>query len=580
MTAAQLASLSLGFRNRYLSYDELTTQLSAWASAFPEHARLESIGKTPEGRDLWVLTVGDDRRGQPAVWVDGNMHATEVAGSSVALAIAEDALALRLGQAPSAALPPATLKALRDVVFHVMPRMSPDGAETVLSTGRYVRSVPRDARPHRQKARWSAGDVDGDGLALLMRVADETGEYVEDQEVPGLLIPRGLEDEGPFYRLFPEGHIENFDGHHVPEPHFLSDNDPDLNRNFPASWAPEPEQVGAGRFATSEPESRAVVDYVVARPNLFAWFNLHTYGGCFIRPPGDHADNKMDQEDLAIYREVGDYSERLTGYPMVSGFEEFTYAPDTPLRGDLCDFAYLHRGCIAYVCELWDLFHQLGMERPKRFVDFYRSVSREALHKLVALDRGKNEGRIFRPWKKVTHPQLGAVEVGGLDPRIGISNPPLSMLADVCRAQTAAWLRTASLVPRVVVSKVATFDLESGLTEVEVVIENHGYLATYGLPSAKRLPWNEPLWATIAPGDGVTLLEPAAARRQEVGHLEGWGRGKDSGASSTWFARSRGTASRRVVRFVVRGAGTVDVTVESCRVGRTSVRVDVRAEQK
>ena len=34
---------------------------------------------------------------RPAVWIDGNMHASEVCGSSVALAIAEDIIALHRG---------------------------------------------------------------------------------------------------------------------------------------------------------------------------------------------------------------------------------------------------------------------------------------------------------------------------------------------------------------------------------------------------------------------------------------------------------------------------------------------------
>ena len=33
---ARLDALSLGFRDRFLSYEELTRQVRAWADAFPE----------------------------------------------------------------------------------------------------------------------------------------------------------------------------------------------------------------------------------------------------------------------------------------------------------------------------------------------------------------------------------------------------------------------------------------------------------------------------------------------------------------------------------------------------------------
>src|SRR5215468_12252416 len=157
-----LADLSLGFRNSYLDHERLTAQLRAWAETYPSLCRLTSIAKTPEGRDVWLATIGPEPdRIRPAVWVDGNMHAAELAGSSVALAIAEDALRIHL-EHDSLDLPPAMLERLRDVLFYVVPRISPDGAECVLRTGRSVRSVPRDSRVERGKPRWIPGDVDGD----------------------------------------------------------------------------------------------------------------------------------------------------------------------------------------------------------------------------------------------------------------------------------------------------------------------------------------------------------------------------------------------------------------------------------
>lgn len=562
-TLSRLDALSRGFRARYLKHADIEAQLRAWADAFPTLVAVRAIGETPEGRPILAATIGPEPgRVRPSVLVDGNMHASELAGSSVALSIAEDVLRLHLApDAPPHNLSPAVAARLREVLFHVIPRISPDGAEAVITEGRYLRSAPRDGRAQKQHARWIAGDVDGDGLALVMRKEDPGGEFVESSDFAGLLVPRTLDDPPPYYRIYPEGHIEHFDGHHVPSPHFLADNETDFNRNFPWSWAPEPEQAGAGQYPGSEPETRAVIEFVTRRPEIFAWLNLHTFGGVFIRPHGDRPDNKMDAGDRELWRLIGHESEALTGYPMVSGYEEFLYEPDKPLRGDLTDFGYHQRGAIAYVCELWDLFAQLGIARKKPFVDHYSMLTRDDLLRLARWDVEHNASRIVRPWRAVEHAQLGRVEVGGLDPRVGIWNPPYDHLGGVCARQSAAFLRVAAMAPSIELS-VTRRALGGALHELTVTAENRGYLPTWVLNGAKALPWNEPLHLDVA-ARGCALHGPA---HREVGHLDGWGRGLH-GAGSIFFARSRGNTNARTLTLVVEGAGSVALRVGSCRMG-------------
>jgi hypothetical protein len=573
---ALLESLSHGFRDGYLSYAELTDQVQEWAEAFPELVRLESLGQSPEGRELWLLTIGrDPDRRRPAAWVDGNLHASEVAGSSVALAIAEDALRLHLDPEARVHELSAPVRArLLEGLLYVLPRVSPDGAEAVLTSRRYVRSVPRDERSNRQHPRWISEDVDGDGRALLMRVPDPTGEFVESRLHPGLMLPRRIDDEGPFYKLYPEGRIEHFDGRSIPSPHFLADNFPDLNRNFPWSWQPEPRQDGAGEYPGSAPESRAIIERATRSPHLFTWLSLHTFGGVFIRPLGAAPDTKMDPEDLAVFRQIEHWAREITGYPTVSGFEEFTYQPDSPLHGDLSDFAYHQRGCLSYVVELWDLFAQLGLPRPKKFVDYYTQLAPEDFEALARWDAESNAGRVLRPWRAHHHPQLGPVEVGGADPLIGLWNPPYERLPEVCAKHSAHWLRVASLAPSVRISQLEARSLGGELHELSATVENHGYLGSFGLPSAKTLPWNEAPWAELSLGDGLALVDPSTAR-QAVGHLDGWGRGRFDEGSALYFQRSRGSTGRRVLSWIVRGHGKARVDVESCRLGRLHAELEV-----
>lgn len=563
---------SAPFRSQYLTFAEVESQLHAWAASHADVCKLHVIGHSLEGRPLYVLVIGDEQA--PAVWIDANMHASEVSGTNVALGLAEAFLALRRGESPTAFGLAETLAArLRTVSAFIMPRMSPDGAEAVLTTSRYVRSVPRHPDPNGLAARWVAHDVNDDGRALLMRREDPAGEFVALPEAPHVIVPRKLEDPGPYYAVYPEGSIENFDGHTIPEPHFLADNRTDLNRNFPYAWGPEAEQAGAGTAPTSEPESRAVVTFVEQHPNLFAWLNLHTFGGVYLRPLGDGPDSKMHQGDLAIFREIGEFATKVSGYPMVSGFEEFLYEPDKPLKGDLSDWAYHHRGTFAYVCELWDLAKQVGIEVRRPFIQTYDRVTREDLLKIVAWDREHNQGRVLGPWKPFHHPQLGAVEVGGVDPRFGIWNPPPERIDEVVRAQTTAFLRVAAMLPNVQARVTSTRALGEGVHLVEVLVENHGYLGTVGASTAAKHAWCEPLRAKIEAPAGGSVEDGPALR--ELGHLEGWGSGATDATMQFGFARSRGNGASKRLRFVVRGAGEGRVVVTSKRVGSVVVAYEV-----
>lgn len=572
----QIAKLACGFRESFLGYAELTTQLKVWADAFPDIVKLVSIGKTLEGRELWLLVLGaEPERVRPAVWVDGNMHASELCGSSAALAIAEDVIRLHVSNQPNCHdLPGHVADRLRNVLFYILPRMSPDGAEAVLRTGRFVRSVPRDNRLDRRTSYWVAKDVDGDGLALAMRKQDPTGEFVESKEVSGLLVRRQLEDSGPYYKVYPEGIIENFDGKTIPTPSFLSDNPTDLNRNFPWSWMPDYQQEGAGPYPMSEPESRAVVEFTSRTPHLFAWLNLHTFGGVFIRPLGHKPDTEMDPNDLALYRQIAALGERHTGYPTVSGYEEFTYEPEKPLHGDLTDYGYHQRGCIAYVCELWDLFRQVGLGSKKRFFENYTHLSRDDIVKIALWDTKQNKGRLLKPWKRFTHPQLREVEVGGLDPRIGLWNPPLEQIAEICTDQSSMFLRVAAMAPHVVVGGTELRIIGEDLTQVDISVENHGYLPTYILSSAKKLAWNEPLYVEATTAG--CMLEDSRQGRREVGHLDGWGRGLFDGTDALYFQRSRGNTGRSALSWVVRGKGVLTLRIGSCRAGWITHCVEIK----
>ena len=66
--------------NRYYKYEEMTALLEAYAAETPDLVTLESMGKSYEGREIWVLTLTNKATGphseKPALWIDGNIHAS------------------------------------------------------------------------------------------------------------------------------------------------------------------------------------------------------------------------------------------------------------------------------------------------------------------------------------------------------------------------------------------------------------------------------------------------------------------------------------------------------------------------
>src|SRR6266508_3430809 len=191
--------------NKFYRYIELTRLLKAYEKEYPNLIRLESIGKSYEGRDVWLITATDFKSGnyteKPAFWVDGNIHASEVTTSAAALYLIHS-LVTKYKQDEN------ITRALDTRAFYICPRVNPDGAEWALADKpKLIRSstrpYPYDEEPIHGLA---MEDMDGDGRILMMRLPDPNGAWKPYPEDPRLLIRRDpAETDGQYYRLLPEG---------------------------------------------------------------------------------------------------------------------------------------------------------------------------------------------------------------------------------------------------------------------------------------------------------------------------------------------------------------------------------------
>ena len=69
----------------YSSYDELTASLKSLVKSHPNLARLESTGKTLEGRDIWMIEVGNQSgtpiQDRPVLLMAANFEGNQVGTS-------------------------------------------------------------------------------------------------------------------------------------------------------------------------------------------------------------------------------------------------------------------------------------------------------------------------------------------------------------------------------------------------------------------------------------------------------------------------------------------------------------------
>ena len=87
-------------------------------------------------------------------------------------------------------------------------------------------------------------------------------------------------------------------------------------------------------------------------------------------------------------------------------------------------------------------------------------------------------GRYIKEWEPFDHPQLGAVEIGGLDSKWCLQNPPPELLEQECERNTSFALALLAVLPVVKVSAATAEPLGGGATKVTVAFRNEGFLPT------------------------------------------------------------------------------------------------------
>ncbi|MCP4450865.1 MAG: peptidase M14 [Planctomycetes bacterium] len=445
--------------NRFYDCAGIDVILKRLNRAFPDLTRRISLGQSVGGRTIWCLQVTALKHGDPdrkaGMYIDGNIHGNEVQGGDAVLYTAWY-LCHQYGKLDK------ITQLLNERVFYLVPTINPDGRDSWLHKAHTAHSsrtgiAPTDNDRDGLIDEDDADDLNGDGQITQMRMADPHGRYKPHPDFPEALMVRVKPGEPGQYSLLGQEGIDNDqDGR-------INEDGPggyDMNRNWAFDWQPDYVQRGAGDYPFCVPETRAVAQFVTARPNIAAAQSYHNTGGMILRGPG-RAGGDMPSQDARVLATIADRGEQILPFYDSKIIHSDLY----PAWGSELDWFYGARGVLCYSNEMWsrkNLYKTQEGASSEQNIEFMKYVLME-------------DGLI--PWQPYDHPTYGPIEIGGTPKHWG-RVPPSFLLEEELHRNMAFTLFHADMMPLVKVLDVTVGPLTDTLYEVWVTLENQRLMAT------------------------------------------------------------------------------------------------------
>jgi len=497
------AGANLNF-DRFHTVDVMYEWLRRWERRYPEIFEVFEVAKSFGGQPILQVTITNKATGpatdKPAAFFEGGRHSGEITSSESVMWLMQHLLT-------SYGNDPEITHLIDTKAIYLKPQNNPDGSNLYLHTAQSNRSSvrPIDNDGDGLFDEDPGNDLDGDGVIRQMRWKPEDGSanmVLDERDPSGRMMRQARDDEEGIWRVGREGFDDDGDGR--------SDEDGigglDLHRNYVENWRPMPgrertgrgwTQGGAGEYPLSEPETRAVVMFLLENPNVSVANSMDTTVPMHLRPPStSKSEERMYPEDLAYYEYFDELGIEITGYGR-AGDVYYEYGtgggrinPETgearrpnPLFGHGPDFGYWYYGSIWYGDELWN---------GGRMDDLNGDGEEDRLDALWWNDNeNQGPGTMVQDWTSAMHPELGEVEVGGFHPKFFSQNAPPFLLEKWAKNQALFNLALAMHMPELQIDDVAvapgeapdgdTSDEPGEIYDVTVSFTNVGKL-----PSALR----------------------------------------------------------------------------------------------
>jgi hypothetical protein len=555
------AWISVSGQNQYNDFKTMSQKIAKLGTDWPALCSVKSIAKTAGGKDIWVISIGSgERDNKPGIAVLGGIEGNYLFGKELALGFAENILK------ESGTQEVKTL--LNSVTFYVFPDVSPDASEQYFSGLKYERTV--NARSTDDDRDFVTDedpfeDLNKDGYITFIRVTDPSGTLIESEDDKRVLVAADL-SKGQMgkYKLFSEG-IDN-----DKDAIFNEDGTGGVsfNKNFTFNY--EEFGLNAGLHPMSEPETRAIADYLFDHFNIYATFSFGPQdnlgqsaagGGRMGAPGGSGATGQSSGQGLGAMqfqgaagggRGTGTGDRRITSvmrtdetinkivsdkFQSVTGLRSAPAAKTTP--GNFVDWAYYHYGRYSFGTPGWWFPAERGKNAEASFLKYAED------NKIAD---------VFVPWTEIKHPDFPdkKVEVGGIKPFVMI-NPPARILDSLILKNYKFVKAVAAMHPELEYLDPKIESLGDNIFRVTITVHNKGIFATCA-EIGDMNQWTRLMRIVFEPASGQSFL--SGQKTQRIRRLEG-----DQSTEYKWL---------------VSGKGSVKITAGALNVGTISTSLELK----
>jgi hypothetical protein len=541
--------LQLNAQTQYSNFRTMSQKIDALGKEYPSICSVKSLVKTSGGKDIWVMTIGTGNKdSKPGIAIFGGIEGSYILGEELALGFAGNLL--------KEASSPEIKGLLEKITFYIFPDVSPDATEQFFSEMKYERNINSRSTDDDRDFVFDEDpyeDLNKDGYITLLRIKDPSGKYIESDEDKRVMVEADLsKGQTGSYLLFTEG-IDNDKDEKFNED---GEGGVNFNRNFTFNY--EEFGLNSGLHAVSEPETKAVADFLYDRFNIYMTIafgpqdNLGQPLKASERQPsaspvgteqgagqgmgrgerpqtGDRKITSITKNDETINKLLSDK------YHDITGIKGAPLSKTTP--GNFMDWAYFHYGRYSFSTPGWWFPAEKSKNTDAAFLKY--------------AEKNKMTD-VFVPWTEIKHPDFPnkKVEVGGIKPFV-MTNPPADSLGKLITKNYQFIVAAAGMHPELEFLDTRIESAGENIYRISLKVHNKGVFATCAEVGNSNM-WTRIMRINLEPEKEQTFL--SGQKVQRIQRLEG-----DASAEFSWLISGKGSV--RVTAGAL-NTGTISSTFE------------------